>query len=158
MQQEDRRIRRHRIDFLDGRQALFNELMLGETAHDPHPLRGRGNSHLTLQHVHGIGKRAHAIPAQFHVEVQAAAHDVGVVVDQAGQNPLALQVDDLRIRPGKGHNLGIASHFQKQAILDGHCSCIRIAAVERRDAAVVKDRIWVHGRTSGLDEISGLSR
>ena len=77
------------------RQALFGELMLGEAADHAHPLRRRRDGDLALQHVHRVGEAAHAVPAQLHVEVEPAANDVQMVVDQPGQNAPALEVDYL---------------------------------------------------------------
>ena len=119
MQQEDRGIGCDRIDLVDRRQALFGELVFGETADDAHPLRRGRDRHLALQHVHRIGERPNAVPAEFHVVVQAAAHDVGVVVDQARQDALALEVDDLRVGSSQRHDLAVGSDFQEQAVLDG---------------------------------------
>ena len=51
---------------------------------------------------HRVGERAHAVPAQLHVEVQAAANDVQVVVDQARQDAPALQIDDAVSAPASG--------------------------------------------------------
>ena len=103
MQEEHRRFGRDRVDLLERRQPLFGELVLGEAADHPHPLRRRRDGHLPLQHRHRIGQRAHAVPAQLHVEVEPAADDVQVVVDQAGQYAPALEVDDLRVRFASGN-------------------------------------------------------
>ncbi len=83
MQNERRRVRRNRIDLVDRRQPLLGELMRRKAADHPHPLRGRCDRHLLLQHRHCVGKAAHPVPAQLHVEVEAAADDVQMVVDQA---------------------------------------------------------------------------
>ena len=60
--------------------------------------------HLPLEHAHRVGQAAHAVPAQLQVEVEAAADDVQVVVDQAGQHAAALEVDrrGWRGRPAAG--------------------------------------------------------
>ena len=84
------------VDLLECRQSLLRELMLGEAAHHPYPLRRRRDRDLPLQHRHGVRERAHAVPAQLHVEIQPAADDVKVVVDQSGQDAASLQVDDSR--------------------------------------------------------------
>ena len=62
-------------ELVDGREALLGELMRGESANHPNPLRRRGDGDLTLQHRHRVAKRAHPVPAQFHVEVEPAADD-----------------------------------------------------------------------------------
>ena len=41
---------------------------------------------LLLQHRQGVGQRGHAVPAQLHVVVQAAADQVHVAVVQAGDH------------------------------------------------------------------------
>jgi hypothetical protein len=69
--------------------------VLGEAANDPHPLRRRRDRHLTLEHVHGVGQRAHAVPTQLHIEVQPAADDVQMVVDQSRQDTATSEVDHL---------------------------------------------------------------
>jgi hypothetical protein len=46
------------------------------SANHPNPLRRRGDGDLTLQHRHRVAKRAHPVPSQLHVEVEAAADDV----------------------------------------------------------------------------------
>ncbi|MCY1455081.1 hypothetical protein D9M71_721910 [compost metagenome] len=158
MQEEDRRVGRDRVDLVDRRQALFGELMFGETADDAHPLRRRRDRHLTLQHVHGVGQRTHPIPAQFHVVVQAATDDMGMVVDQAGQDPLAFQIDDFRIRSRQGHDLTVGADRHEQAILDGDRGRNRVGAVERGDQPVMKNGIGMHLSGSGLDGIGGMGR
>src|ERR1700694_2134330 len=39
-------------ELVDGREALLGELMRGESANHPNPLRRRGDGDLTLQHRH----------------------------------------------------------------------------------------------------------
>ncbi len=56
MQQEDGRVWRDRIDLVDRRQPLLDELMFGEAADHPHPLGCRRHRHLASQHVHGVGQ------------------------------------------------------------------------------------------------------
>ena len=141
VQQEHRRVGRDGIDFFDRGQALFGELVLGETAHHPHPLRRRRDGDLALEHRHGVGQRAHAVPAQFHVVVQAAAHHMGVVVEQAGQGAALLEVDAPGAGPGQRHDLGVGADGDEAAVLDGHGAGQRLGAVQRGDAAVVEDDI-----------------
>ncbi len=83
MQNERRRVRRNRIDLVDRRQPLLGELMRRKAADHAYPLRGRRDRHLLLQHRHGVDKAAHSVPAQLHIEVDAAPDDVQMVVDQA---------------------------------------------------------------------------
>ncbi len=63
MQDEHWRVRCNSVDLVDRGKALFVELMLREAAHHAHPLRRRGDRHLVLEHRHGRGERAHAVPA-----------------------------------------------------------------------------------------------
>ena len=108
MQDEYRRLRRDRVQFLDGRKSLLDELVFGETPNDAHPLRRRSNGHLPLQHAKGVGEAPYAVPAQLHVEIEPAADDVEVVVDQAWQDTLALQIDDPCGSPASGITSGRA--------------------------------------------------
>jgi hypothetical protein len=158
VQQENGCIGCDGIDLVDRWQAFLGKLMFGKAADNTHPLRGGRDGHLSLQHVHRIGKRAHAVPAEFHVEVETAAYDVGMVIDQAGQYSLALEVNDFCVRPGKRHDVAVGSHVQEQAILDGDCGGVRICAIQRRDQSVAKNDVCVHGSGSGLDGIGGIGR
>jgi hypothetical protein len=74
--------------------------VFGESADDPHPLRRRGSRNLPLKHRHGVGDATHAVPTQLQVEIEAAAYQMKVIVDQAWQNESSLQVDDARCGPG----------------------------------------------------------
>ena len=130
MQDEDRRIRSHRIDLVERRQPLLVELVFGKAAHHPHPLRRRRDRHLSLQHRHRIGQRAHAVPAQFHIEVEPAADDVQVVVNQAGQDPSALEVDDPGPLAGELHHVIVAADRGEFAVRDRGGSGGRIGAVK----------------------------
>ncbi len=53
-------------------------------------------------------ERAHAVPAELHVEVQTTADDVQVVVDQPRQDAAPFQIDDLGRRSGQLHDLAVA--------------------------------------------------
>ncbi|MCY1299572.1 hypothetical protein D9M70_491050 [compost metagenome] len=155
MQQEHRRIRGDRIDLVDRRQPLFSKLVFGKPADDPHPLRRRRDRHLALQHRHRIGERTHAVPAQLHVEVEAAAHDVGVVVVETRQHALALEVDHPGARAGQRHDRPVVVDGQELSVLDGNGACRRVAAVERGDKAVVQDQV---GRHRGVSSLLGVCR
>jgi len=48
VQQEDRRIRRNGVQLFDGGKSFLGELMLGEAADHPHPLRWRRHRNLSL--------------------------------------------------------------------------------------------------------------
>ncbi len=133
-----------RVDIVDRRKPLFSELLFGEAADDAHPLRRRRDRDLTLQHIHRIGKRAHPVPAQLHVVVQAATNDVGVVVIETRQHALAFEVDDLGVGSGKRDDLPVLSDRQELAVLDGDSRRVRIRTVERCQQTVVEDEVGAH--------------
>jgi hypothetical protein len=109
VQQEDGRVGSECVDLLERRQSLLGELMLGEAADHAHPLGWRRDGDLPLQHLHRIGKRAHAVPAQLHVETESAANDVKVVVDQAWQDTTSLEVDHSGCGTGKRHHVSLGA-------------------------------------------------
>ena len=146
VQQKHRRVGRNRIDFLDGRQAFFDELVFGETTHHAHPLRRGRVGDLALEHVHRIGQRTHAVPAQFKVVVQPAANHVRVVVEQAGHHAAALQVDLARAAGRELDDFLVRADGQKFAILDRHRRGHRLGPVERGDLPVEQNHI---GRSAG---------
>ena len=141
VQDEDRSVGRDGVELVDRRQPLLGELVFGEAADDAHPLWRRRDRDLLLQHAHRIGERPHAVPAQFHIEVEAAADDVEMIVDQPRQHAAALEVDDLRRRAGELHHLAVVTDGGEDAVLDRHRAGGRIAAVERREQAAVQDEI-----------------
>ena len=141
VQQEDRRVGRDGIEFVDRRQPLLRELVFGESADHPHPLRRRRDGDLPLQHVHRVGQRAHPVPAELHVEVEPAADDVKVIVDQPRQDAAPFQIDDLGRRPGQLHDLAVVADRGEDAILDGDRACGRVGTVERGEEATVEDSI-----------------
>ena len=149
VQDEDRRVRRDGIELVDGRQPLLMELVLGEAAHHAHPLRRRRDLDLRLEHRHRVGEAAHAVPAQLHVEVQAAADDVQVVVDQARQHAAAFQVDAARRRAGQRQDLLVAADAEETSVLDGDRLGARPRAVQRREAAVEQHQVGRHARGAG---------
>ncbi|MNE49724.1 hypothetical protein D3C80_1442660 [compost metagenome] len=83
---------------------------------------------------------------------------MGVVVDQAGQDALALEIDYLRVGTGKRHDLGIGADLLEQAILDGDGRGIWIGAVERGDPAVMENGVGIHRIGSGFDGIGSAGR
>src|SRR5262249_35577035 len=88
---------------------------------------------------------AHAVPAQLHVVVQAAADDVHVVVDEAGNDAATGQVDALRLGAGERHDLAVAADGDKAPVLHGRGLGLRLLPVERRDLAVEEDEIGICG-------------
>ena len=93
---------------------------------------------------------AHAVPAQLHVEVEPAADDVQVVVDQAGQHATALQVDDPCRGAGERHHVFVAPDRGEDAVRDRDGAGRRVRAIERGEAAVPKNQVSTHVRTSCL--------
>ena len=126
------------------RQPLLGELMLGEAADHAHPLRRRRDGDLALQHAHGVGEAAHAVPAQLQVEVEAAADDVQMAVDQAGQDAPALEVDDLGLRTRQRQYLFVGADGHEAAVADGDGARGRLGSCERGEA----------GRDAGSDQRS----
>ncbi len=128
--------------------------MLGEAADDAHPLRRRRRRNLPLQHCHRVGERTHAVPAQLHVEIEAAANDVKMIVDEPGKHAPAFQVDDPGLARGKRHDVRVATDRGKDAIFDGDSARRRIGAIERGEKATMKDEI---GRLvgTGHERVSG---
>ncbi len=141
VQDEHRRIGRGRVEFVDRRQALLGELVLGEAADHAYPLRRGRDRHLPLEHVHCNRERRHAVPTQFHVVVQAAANHVAVVVDQARQRAAALEIDDLRRAARERHHVRVVADRDEAAVLDCDGGRDGVRAVEGREPSVVKDQI-----------------
>ena len=139
MQDEHRRLGSHRVDLVQCRQPLLGKLVFGEPADDAHPLWRRRDFDLTLQHRHRVGQRAHAIPTQFHVEIEPAANDVQVVVDQARQDALALQVDNPGVFAGERHHLMIMPDRGELAVSDCNGARRRIGEVERGEKPSMQD-------------------
>ena len=113
MQHEDRGIGRDRVELVNCRQTLLGELMLCETTDDPDPLWRRRDRDLPLQHGQGVGQRPDAIPPQFHVEVESAANNVEMIINQPRQYKPSLQVDDLGGGPGELHHIAVMSNGRK---------------------------------------------
>ncbi|MCY1352535.1 hypothetical protein D9M69_388400 [compost metagenome] len=151
VQDEHRGIGRHRVQFIDGRQPLLGELVLGKTADHAHPLRCRRARDLVPEHAHGIGQRTHAVPAQLHVVVQAAADDVHVAVDQPGNGPPAVQVHHLRLRAGQLHHVLARADGDEAPVADGHGVRLRVGLVERGELAVDEDEVGGVARCHGED-------
>src|SRR2546427_13253155 len=88
--------------------------MLCEAAHLAYPLRGGRAGDLPLQHRHGIRKRAHAVPAELHIEAETAADDVKMVVVQSWQDVASLEIDDSRCRAGKRQDIRVPAHTHER--------------------------------------------
>ncbi len=79
-----------------------------------------------------------------------------MVIDEAGQDALALEIDDPGVGTSKGHDLAVRTDFKKQSILDGDRGRVWIGAVKGRETTVMEDQVWVHGIYSGLVGIGGI--
>ena len=64
-------------------------------------------------------RTAHTVPAQLHVEIEPAADDVQMIVDQPGQRATTLQIDDPCRGAGERHHVFIAPDCGEDAIRDG---------------------------------------
>jgi hypothetical protein len=130
--------------------------MLREAADDAYPLRGRRDGNLALEHRHGIGERADSVPAELHVEVEAAADDVQMIIDQTRQRAPPLKVDDRGLHSGQPHHVFVTADGKKFAIFDsnsvgrrpqpveGHKQAARQNEIGRRNLAA-HDRIAATG-------------
>src|SRR4029450_13350934 len=116
VEQKHGRVGSEGVDLLERRESLLRKLMLGETTNDAYPLRRWRHGDLPLQHVHGVGERSHAVPPQLHVEIQATADDVKVVVDQTGQDAAALEVDDLRRGTCQSQHIRVRADAEEPAV------------------------------------------
>jgi len=100
-----------------------------------------GDVDLPFQHRHGVGQRADTVPAQFHVEVQPAADDVGMVVDQPGQHALALEVDNPGAGASQCHDVLVVADSQDLAVLDGDGTRRRVGTVKGGDQPMMQDQV-----------------
>ena len=139
MQDENRRVRRGGVDFVERRHAAFGELKLAPTADHAHPLSRRRALRLFLQHSQSVGERRHAVPAEFHGVIQSAANDVQMRVVETGNHPATVQVNRLRAWPAL-ITLSVV-HTNNAAIRDGEVFRLGIFRVERGDAPILKNQI-----------------
>ena len=64
-----------------------------------------------------------------------------MIVDQAGQCPSALEIDDTRPRNGERHDVFVATDRAEDAVFDCHCASDRVRSVKRREAAAMQNKI-----------------
>src|SRR4029077_27396 len=102
------------------------------------------------EHGHRVGEAGPPVPAQLHIEIEPAADDVKVVVDEAGQCALALEVDNACRRGGKRRHFFIAPDGREDAIRDRDRAGGRVRAVQRGKTPVSKYQVSTHFRTSCL--------
>src|SRR5579863_4275229 len=88
----------HRVDFIQRRHPALGKLKLRPPADNAHPLRRGGPSCLLLEHTQRIGERRHAIPAKFHVVIQAAPDRVHVRIVKTGDHRSAVSINDFGFR------------------------------------------------------------
>ena len=134
------RVGRRLVELLEGRHALLGELVLVEPADHPHPLRRRRARGLLAEHAHGFGERRHAVPAQLHVVVEAAADHVRVAVHQAGNDATPADVDHTSRGPGKRHDLALAADGGEAVARDRHRRGLGLGGVEGGELAVPQDQ------------------
>jgi hypothetical protein len=104
-------------------------------------LRRRGHGDLALQHRHRIGQAPDPIPAQLHIEVEPAADDVQVIVDESRQHAPAVQVYNLGLWSGQRHHGRIAADRYELAVRDRDGVGGRIGPVERGEEPAVHDQV-----------------
>src|SRR5215472_6601051 len=78
MHHEDRCIWRCRVYLIERWHPALGELEFIPASHDPYPLRSRRSLCLVLEHPQAVGQRWHAVPAKFHVVVEATANGMHV--------------------------------------------------------------------------------
>src|SRR5262245_3878999 len=122
--------------------------MRGEAADYANPLRRWGDRHLPLQHAHGIGEATHAIPAQFHVEVEPAADNVQVIVDEPWQRASASQVDDASRGASEPHHVFLAPDSGEHAVADRYRTGGRVRGIECGKLPGPQNQVSTHAQTS----------
>src|SRR3954453_3883791 len=136
MQEEYWGVGRNGVDLVERGQPLFDELIGGEAADDPDPLRRRRAVHLRLEHGHGIRERVNAVPSQLHVVVEPAADHMHVAVDQARDDAPAIEIDAPRFRSSKNDDLAFLAYSLETSVPDRDRARLRVRAVERGDLTI----------------------
>src|SRR5438045_861966 len=121
MQHENRRVGRRSVDLFQSRHAPLGELELRPAADHTHPLRRRGSLSLVAQHAQRVREGRHAVPAQFHVVVEAATDRMHVRVVETWNHRSPLGVNHFRGRPTLAQNLVIGSGGANLPVSDGDC-------------------------------------
>src|SRR5207249_2286463 len=81
------------IDFFQGRHPALRKLKLTPATDYANPLTGRCALCLLPQHSQPIRERRNAVPAEFHVEIEAATNDMKVRVVQPGNDTATVEVN-----------------------------------------------------------------
>src|SRR5437773_2623665 len=151
MQDKDGSVRGSSIDFLQCWHPALGELKFAPATNDAHPLTCWSAFGLLLQHSQPIRERRHAVPAQFHIVVQAAADDVEMRVIQSGDDAAAIEIDEHGIRPAL-ITLRVV-HADDAAIFHGETGGFGMTRIECSDFSVVKNQV---GRRFRVHEILSL--
>ena len=77
-------------------------------------------SSLLAQHPQRVRERRHAVPAQFHVVVEAAADGMHVRVVKARDDRPAAEIDDPRLCASQNHDLFVGSNRREPPVLDSN--------------------------------------
>ena len=120
MQDENRRVWGHRVDFIQRRHPALGKLKLRPPADNAHPLRRGGSSRLLLEHTQRIGERRHPIPAKFHVVIQAAPDRVHVRIVETGDHRSPVSINDFGFRAPQPENLLVSSPGADLSSGDGY--------------------------------------
>src|SRR6185369_14628144 len=100
--------------------ASFGKLKFRPPADDPYPLGWRCATSLFFEHLQRQCQGWHAVPAQFHVEVQSPPNQMDVGVVEAGDDPPALDIDPAGLLRGAGKQLFAACGDNSSA---SYCHC-----------------------------------
>src|SRR5216683_7578964 len=93
VQNKDGRLRSGHIDFVERWHASLCELKFCPTANHAHPLWSWSSRRLILQHLQRVCERQHAVPAQLHVVVHAAADRMYLRIVPSGNDGSSFSFD-----------------------------------------------------------------
>lgn len=109
-----------------------------------------GRAPWRLQYRHAIGERSHAIPAQLHVVVEAAANDVHVAADQPGDDAAAGPIDPIARNTRQRQHILVAANGENAFPADRDGLGFRMRAIVRGDATAGQNRIGRRGHRALL--------
>ena len=154
---------RDRIQFFAG-EILFvvGELVRREAAQRIDPFAGFQGRRLGADHLQRLFARGDPVEAQFLQPDAALLHDVGVVVDHAGNDGFAAQIDAPRVRSRKPRDVLIGAHRDHAVAPDRHRLRDREAVIDGDDLPVRENHVGCSGlrmhnrrRAQKRDEHSG---
>src|SRR6266699_3259527 len=96
-------------------------------------------SRLFGQHLQRLPQAGHAVPAQFHVVVQATTDGVGVRIVQPRNDTGTVEIDDYSVWSRR--TLLLVIDTSNQTVLDGQAGRVRAPGVQSRDAAITRGQI-----------------